>query len=403
MKKAIVLFVLICVCTINAQTSTPVLFHQNVADYEVYPRSIAYYNGEIYIPDFSNNRILKTSATSSNAVVIEVLTNIQFPSSLTIIGDELFFLQSITTPNPTNNSGKLSKIDLTQTNPSVVDVLTGLNLPLVLAGNANALFITEIIGNFSSNDFDDFNIQSTSISKIDLTGTPSKTVLLQNREFILDIKWGDSNLYWLEEFDDSDEIIKYQTNGPSVPPETIYTFNYNEDDEFAERLFIYNDQLLYTSAEFDGIVEYGRVKSIDLNNSQNVSEVSTPFVFASNEVYATAMTIHNNELFVSATSYNFNTGNENELLYTVDISTLSTQEINEPDFGISFYPNPAEFQIEFNRELEELSVFDLAGKQVAFFEERSTTFNVSKLSEGIYILKGRTTDNKFLHQKLIKK
>lgn len=400
MKKAITLFILCCVCTVHAQIA-PVLFHQNLADYEIYPRSIAYYNGEIYIPDFLSNRIIKTSATAPNAEVVEVATNLGFPSSLQIIGDELFFLQSITTANPTNNSGKLSKIDLTQPNPSVEDVLTGLNVPLSLTGNANELFITEIIGNFSSNNFDDFNIQSTSISKIDLTGTPSKTVLLQNRGFILDMKWGDSKLYWIEEMDETDEIIKYQTNGASMPPETFYTFDVN-DEEYGERLLIHNDLLLYTSVEYNGIVEYGRVKSIELNNNQNTSVVSDPFVYASNEVLPNAMVIHNNEMFVSAYTYNFNTDDENELLFTLDISTLSTREINQPNLNISFYPNPAEFQIEFNREIEELSVFDITGKQVAFFDEKAARFDVSQLSKGIYILKGRTLENHFFQKKMVK-
>ena len=96
-------------------------------------------------------------------------------------------------------------------------------MPTILDGNANELYFTELIGNFTQDG--DLDIQSTSISKVNLNGTVSKTVILQNRNFIADLKLNGNDLYWNEEFDDlSDKLHKYNIdmNNPTV--EDVFTF-----------------------------------------------------------------------------------------------------------------------------------------------------------------------------------
>lgn len=399
MKKVITLCILCCVLSINAQIS-PVLLNQNIADYEIFPQSIVYYNGEIYISDFFENRIIKTSATTNDAPVIEVVTNLNFPRGLQLIGDELYFLQISTTANPSNDSGKLSKIDLTQSSPSVIDVFSGLNIPNALTGDSNTLYISEIIGDFVSDDIDGLEIQSTSISKIDLIGTPAKTVLFQNRGFVADMKLNGSDLYWFEEFEDTDRIMKTQIDNENPTAEEYYSTG----DDFPDRMIINNNFLFYTSIESEGDNEFGVIKTIDLNQTQVEARIiSNSFSYNAGDLYLGALVINGNDLFVSASSYNSNTDEESELLYQLDISTLSVDEINQPNLTIQFYPNPAVSEVHFNREIGELKIFDIGGKQVTSFNKKSTSFDISSLQEGVYLIKGKTDKNIYFYKKLIKK
>lgn len=403
MKHTITFLILSFVLAINAQ-NTPVLLHQNVANFELYPASIAYYNGEVYFPDFQQNRIVKTSAATTNAPIEVVVPNVNFVTSVEVLGDELYFTQAITTGNPTNNSGKISKINLTQANPTVEDVITGLNIPFVLTGNGSELYFTEIIGTFASNDIDDLDISSMQISRISLTGTPSKTVVLANRNTILDISWGDAFIYWIEEFDTSDQILKYPSNGTSSSPEMVFEFDFNASNEYAERIYYYNNKLLYTSSEIIGSTELGRVKAIELNDTQTLTDVSTPFVFGSNEVYPTAMVLHNNELFVSASSYNFNTDDERELLYKVDVTTLS---INAPSAiipSVQLYPNPAttHFYIESTQVVQQVEVFTIGGKRVLKMQPVAhRPIAISNLQKGMYFVNIQTEQGSITKKLLV--
>jgi hypothetical protein len=73
--------------------------------------------------------------------------------------------------------------------------------------------------------------------------------------------------------------------------------------------------------------------------------------------------------------------------------------VNTP---IKFYPNPAQSQINFTQEINTLEVFDIAGKKVKAFQNPNTTFDVSTLGKGVYMLTGTTTDGKSSTEKLVK-
>jgi hypothetical protein len=69
---------------------------------------------------------------------------------------------------------------------------------------------------------------------------------------------------------------------------------------------------------------------------------------------------------------------------------------------LKFYPNPAQSQINFSQEIINLEVFDITGKKVKSFEKSSSTFDVSNLEKGVYILQGKTNIEKNIIQKMIK-
>ena len=88
-------------------------------------------------------------------------------------------------------------------------------------------------------------------------------------------------------------------------------------------------------------------------------------------------------------------------MYKIDLTTLSTNQ-NSLQPNISFSPNPTTSNITFSQEIEDLEIFDLTGKKIKSFENATTTFDVSGLEKGIYLLKGKTIEGSEFNEKLIK-
>ena len=80
------------------------------------------------------------------------------------------------------------------------------------------------------------------------------------------------------------------------------------------------------------------------------------------------------------------------------LSTTQTASLNK----ITFSPNPTTSNITFTQEINSLEVFDLTGKKIKSFENTNTTFEVSGLENGIYLLKGKTVEGNEFNEKLIK-
>ena len=69
------------------------------------------------------------------------------------------------------------------------------------------------------------------------------------------------------------------------------------------------------------------------------------------------MVINGNEMIVSSSYFNNNV--EKELLYKLDLSTLSTSEFLNNQISITYYPNPASDLINFEIELSRNQCGDL--------------------------------------------
>ena len=71
-------------------------------------------------------------------------------------------------------------------------------------------------------------------------------------------------------------------------------------------------------------------------------------------------------------------------------TTLSTPEFLNTTNEISLYPNPASDSFKLNKNVEEVLIYDITGKQIKAFEGGFTagqTFDVSKLSRALYMVK----------------
>lgn len=398
MKQLLSIMILGLGLQLNAQI-TPTLLNQFVIGDEFLPQSIGYYDDEIYMPDAFGGEIIKTNATTANASIDVVLANLNFPTGILIIGDELYFLEAFTTLFPSQNTGKLSKVNLTDPSLNVVDVFTGLNIPVGLTGDANNLFITELITIIDPDFPNDLEFESTSISKIQLTTNPTKTVLFQNRDFVFDLKFSTNNIYWTEEQEDDIKLYEYQTSQTTAQDNELFTFDF---DDYPERILIENNLLYFATYPFNGNQETPYLSAIDLSESPLISaQVSTPFNFNTSEVILGAILLHNNTLFVSAEVFDEITFEDLGLLYQLDMSTLST-ELFEDNSALRIYPNPTQSEIYFNDVIEALEVFDINGRLVSSFQNSTDTFDVSMLSSGLYLLKGHTLTGKPFQHKLVK-
>lgn len=397
MKQLFTSLALVLVLQASAQI-TPALLNQFLIGDEFLPQSIAYYDDQIYMPDAFGGRILKTEATTDNAVIDMVLTNLNFPTGILIIGDELYVLEAFSTLFPSQNTGKLSKVNLTDPNLNVVDVLTGLNVPVGLTGDANNLFITELITTVDPEFPDDLEFQSTTISKIQLTANPIKTVLFQNRDYVLDLKLYANELYWTEEQVIDVKLFNYQT---TQTPQEVELFTFSADD-YPERILIENDFLLFATYTFDGNQEIPFLSAIDLSDtSLGSTQVSTPFIFNTSDVILGGMFVQNNTLFASAEVFDVISSQDLGLLYQLDISTLSKEQF-EDNLALQIYPNPAQSEIYFNEMIQGLQVFDINGRILSYFQSSADRFDVSSLSPGLYLLKGKTLNGKPFQHKLVK-
>ena len=69
------------------------------------------------------------------------------------------------------------------------------------------------------------------------------------------------------------------------------------------------------------------------------------------------------------------------------------------------HPNPAKETIQFNNDLEYIEIFDISGKSILKQQKRyqlGQPIDVSKLNQGLYLVKVRTTTGRTTYQKLIK-
>lgn len=99
------------------------------------PISLAIKGTDLYIAEYTGNRVSKVDLTENDPMPVDILTGITKPTALLMDGNDLYVsLKTV---------GKVVKIDITDVNPTVVDVATGLNEPNGLAISGNTLYISQ--------------------------------------------------------------------------------------------------------------------------------------------------------------------------------------------------------------------------------------------------------------------
>ena len=91
-------------------------------------------------------------------------------------------------------------------------------------------------------------------------------------------------------------------------------------------------------------------------------------------------------------------------MYGNQLASLSTDDVSLGN-DLTIYPNPTSSLFKLSKACNQLSVFDVTGKEVASFKgnfEKGKTFDVSNLSQGLYVLKIKDNSGAIATAKLIK-
>jgi hypothetical protein len=91
-------------------------------------------------------------------------------------------------------------------------------------------------------------------------------------------------------------------------------------------------------------------------------------------------------------------------VYANKPATLSNEDITLEKNSIQLYPNPTSNSFSLSKEIQEVHVFDITGKQVKKFTKnviRKNSYFIIDLNKGIYFVRIKENSNKTSVKKLI--
>jgi len=371
---------------------TPTLIHNNLGGGAHFGdgMDMEIYNNEIYISVTSAGKIVKLSLSASNSPVVDVVTGLNYPTGLKVVGNELYFLQrnnAVLAPG----TGKLSKINLAVSNSSVVDLFSGLMYPVEIDANGTNVYVSEA---FVDGNQDLINMQ---ISLINLSGTATKTVLNNQFYSVDDFEFKDNSLNVIEwsgnEVVGATKIWKLDvTNGTPGTPAVFYTDTPGDSFYKGE---IYNNFIYLNNDN-----SQSNVKRVDLNSVTPTTSVAvTGFDFNGNTPDVGEMIADgNNNLYFFADYYNGTTSTY--LLYKANLSTLATENF-EKSPKVVLHPNPASDFISFSN-LESSSEYQIVGIDGKVVKKGNLNadekINISHFTTGVYTVRLGNKSYKFIKQ-----
>jgi 1,4-alpha-glucan branching enzyme len=92
-------------------------------------------------------------------------------------------------------------------------------------------------------------------------------------------------------------------------------------------------------------------------------------------------------------------------IYGSSAVTLSNEDIILNSSDISFYPNPSNGFIKINKAVEDVKIFDITGKKILDYKGKfneNHTFKTQSLTQGLYIVRGKTENNLFSFKLLVR-
>jgi hypothetical protein len=390
MKKT-TLIVLMLASNLYYGQINPVLQNTLGSNVEIY--DMVFYNNDMYFSSLDAGKILKVNLLTQNATPIDVVTGLNYPTGVTIVGNELYFLQGANAALAPF-TGKLSKINLSITNPTVTDLYSGLMFPIELKTIGTKAYISEIYFNLNDPNLD---VNHVELSLVNFTNTPVKTVLYNQFEDITDIECKDNFLYVLEYSTNSSQSKIQKLNITADAPTTPTTYYTAVNNESFYKASI-SGNFLYSDT---GSSPNNQISRINLTNVVPTNTiVVNPFSIGNDTPVTGEISIDtaSNILYFFA-EYLVN-NNSVYLIYKADLNTLGvSSNVIE---SISLFPNPVQDIITFSEAIKGLDVYDLSGKKVKSFDKNSTFFEVNGLQKGTYVLKGKSEKNILFTKKILK-
>lgn len=329
--------------------------------------------------------ILFLSIFKLNAQIIDVITNVTEPTSLALVGNDLYYGQfhgdlnkvDITAnPNTTQvirssgglyrsfllgnylyfnewNVGRISKIDVTAVNAFPVDVATNISKPFGIAISGDFLYFSQHTSN--------------KIAKIDLNQTnPTPIIVATGFSKPTGIALIGNDLY-IAEFA-GNKISKIDITDANPSPTDVVT-NLSSPTEI-----IVNGNTLLVS-EFSG----NKVIQIDVSNS---TPVVSDLVTNINE--PTGLFINGADLYISVF------GDSKIVKFTSPELDIQALEDTKPKSQIQLFPNPASDFITIS-EIEgrqNCVIYNILGAEIFKTSIVSNDkINIQNLANGLYLLK----------------
>ncbi|MBV7270315.1 T9SS type A sorting domain-containing protein [Winogradskyella luteola] len=317
---------------------------QEVIDNINNPLGIALLNDELFISEYSSNKIIKIDVTIANPSKIDVLsTGLNFPNEILLDGNFLYVANI--------GSNKIIRFDATSVNPTPVDVVTGISDIRGMAIMGNELFIADYSAGI--------------VYKTDISGSiPSQlTTVLTGLNGPWGLAGNNNELYIVER--DGNKIIKIDIAlSTPTPIDVITTLSNPLDIEFV------NDDLFVT----------------ELGN-QNISRIDT----------STILPITTTQEIVSGLNFPYELEISGNTIYFIEASLNRISKFDgalsvndEPNIEqIKLYPNPASEKLMLKNINSDIpySIYNILGQEVKKgIYESGKQINVVDLESGIYYL-----------------
>lgn len=317
------------------------------------PSDIAIINGFAYVSvtnevnlvdniNFNLGKIVRFDLSQENPSAEDVLTNLNFPTHLQAVGDELhFFEQNILSLAPINRNSKISKINVTDTNPTAETYVTNL-------GNG----VTEFI--IDKNDI--YINRNTGLKSKILKGDITKN--------------------------NNDDNIQTYLSGNFASLNSMVIF---------ENKLYFNYVNRRTENNFNHIF----IASVDLMATHVTATDIKPLSIGSTGWVCKSMVFDSaGDLLLLETVF--------DMVLKITNETLSTVKLDKNLYSI--YPNPVKEVVNINLSnkhiLKKTSVQNIFGKTL--ISSNLKTIDISKLSSGVYLLKIETNDGLVALEKIIK-
>ncbi len=333
---------------------------------------LAVHNNTAYISNSDAGMIFKVSLSTPNATPEMVVSNVSFPTGLAVSGSNLYYFEGADAVFSAD-SGKLWRLDLSNPAAAPVNVMSNLSFPTEIEISGNMIYAAE-------NVLVDGDLDHGQVTLINLSGTPTKTVLYDQLYSLDDMEIDGNNLYLLEWDDVTDQTTILKLDVSTGLPATPTMFYEDPAGYYPLRIEIANGKLFFNMDS--GVSPH--ILMLDLNSGAPVAEEAVgPFEFNGQGVYLEEMVVTaDNNLYAFGST--FDGTDSNYLLYTANVSSLGAKRHSASALGV--YPNPCTSEINLKGIAQSaFSVYDLTGKQL-LSGTTDGAINVSALQNGVYVL-----------------
>ncbi len=309
----------------------------------------------------NGNKISFIVLSDLNPILSDIFTtNLNRPTKLKLSPDNFLY---VTESN--NNFGRISRANMGGSSFPIMTPYysTGLVSPVGIDVVGNNLFIGDF-GNYA-------------IKKVNTSTNPFQSTTLAF-DLATDIIVDGDFIYYTDPT--SAEVKSNTILNPASIPSSITNGIANPSS------LLLNNGILYVSDFTNGKIFKANILSPSINAQLIASGLNQP----------QSMIIFNNELYIAEMGAN--------RIVKLNLSNLSNQNFDKA-FLVNISPNPAQniLNIQTQESIKEIAVYDVLGKKISVLQISHKSFDVSQLSNGIYILKVISENDTSSSTKFIKK